>query len=188
MGVWEISQAGAQKKEAAQVVETRKLDFELFDRWVKYMAKLTTKYKNKDAWQAMIKKGGSTQQEAKKLADKFQEELIAAMLEKNEIDSENKVIQAKDLDGTKPKKRTDKPSNFTSFKDFNPGSWLRLKSLPDEQNNFWTEIFQRELKDEEDPNAMPMGNRQGNPGVLLFRGWGLESRIGADAQARIKII
>src|SRR5215813_8545087 len=188
MGVWEVSQTGPQKKEMAQVVEQRKLDYELFDRWIKYMAKPTTKYKNKDAWQAMIKKSGSTQQEAKKLADKFQEEVVAVMLEKNDIDAENKVIQAKDLEGTKPKKRTDKPSNFMSYKDFNPGSWLRLKSLPEEENNFWTEIFQRELKDQEDPNAMPMGNRQGNPGVLLFRGWGLESRIGAEAQARIKNI
>ena len=80
----------------------------------------------------MIKKSGSTQQEAKKLAEKFQEEVVAVMLEKNDIDAENKVIQAKDLEGTKPKKRTDKPSNFMSYKDFNPGSWLRLKSLPDE--------------------------------------------------------
>ncbi|HEY2383773.1 MAG TPA: PSD1 and planctomycete cytochrome C domain-containing protein [Terriglobia bacterium] len=187
MGVWDVTQTGTAKKEIAQVVEQRKLDYELLDRWIKYMAKPTTKYKNKDAWQAMIKKGG-TQQDAKRLADKFQEEVVAAMLEKNDIDGENKVIQAKDLDGTKPKKRTDKPSNFMSFKDFNPGSWLRLKSLPDEQNNFWTEIFQRELKDEEDPNAMPMNGRQGNPGVLLFRGWGLESRIGEEAQARIKNI
>src|SRR5215475_12809995 len=188
MGVWEVSQTGPQKKEMAQVVEQRKLDYELFDRWIKYMAKPTTKYKNKDAWLAMIKKSGGTQQEAKRLSDKFQDEVVAVMLEKNDIDAENKVIQAKDLEGTKPKKRTDKPSNFMSYKDFNPGSWLRLKSLPDEENNFWTEIFQRELKDQEDPNAMPMGNRQGNPGVLLFRGWGLESRIGAEAQARIKNI
>jgi hypothetical protein len=188
MGVWEVTQTGAQKKEMAQVVDQRRLDYELMDRWIKYMAKPTTKYKNKDAWQAMIKKGG-TQQEAKRLADKFQEEVVAAMLEKDEIDQENKVIQAKDLDGTKPKRRTDKPSNFMSYKDFNPGSWLRLKSLPEEQMNFWTEVFQRELKDEEDPNAMmAMGGRQANPGVLLFRGWGLESRIGLEAQARIKNI
>ncbi len=187
MGVWEVTQTGAQKKEMSQVVEQRKLDFELLDKWIKYMAKPTTKYTNKDAWQAMIKKGG-TQQQAKQLADKFQEEVVAVMLEKNEIDAENKVIQAKDLEGNKPKKRTDKPSNFMSYKDFNPGSWLRLMSLSDEKNNFWTEIFQRELKDAEDPNAMPMNGRQGNPGVLLFRGWGLESRIGAEAQARIKNI
>ncbi|MBI2687934.1 MAG: PSD1 domain-containing protein [Acidobacteria bacterium] len=185
--VWEIS--GPQKKKIEQAVEARKLDFELTDRWIKYLAKPTKKYKNKDAWQAMMKKPASTLQEAKKLADKFQEEIIAVLLERNELDAENKVIVAKDLDGTKPKKRTDKPSNFTSFKDFNPGSWLRLKSLPEEDNNFWTEIFQRELQEADDPNAMMMmggGIRQGTPGVLLFRGWGLESRVGSEAQTRLK--
>jgi len=182
--VYEV--AGKPKKEMAQVVEQRKLDYELLDRWVKYMAKPTDKYHNKEAWQAMIKKGG-TPQEAKKLADKLQEEAVAAMLAKADIDAQNKVITDKDLDGTKPKKRTDKPSNFVSNKDFNPGSWLRLLSLPEAQNNFYTEIFQRELKDDEDPNAMMAANaRQGNPGVLLFRGWALQSRIGPEAQARLK--
>ncbi len=183
-GVYEVT--GKPKREMAQVVEQRKLDYELFDRWIKYMAKPTDKYKNKDAWQAMIKKGG-TPQEAKKLADQFQQEAIEAMLAKNDIDAQNKVIADKDIDGTKPKKRTDKPSNFVSNKDFNPGSWLRLLSLPEEQNNFYTEIFQRELKDAEDPNAMmAAGARQGNPGVLLFRGWGLQTRLGPEDQARLK--
>jgi len=187
-GVWEIS--GPQKKKIGEVVESRKLDYELLDRWVQYMAKPTKKYKNKEAWQAMIKKPTSAMPEAKKLADKFQEEIVEAMLEKNEIDQENKVIFAKDLEGTKPKKRTDKPSNFTSFKDFNPGSWLQLKNLPEEQSNFWTEIFQRELPDADDPNAMlAMGNfRMPTPGVLMFRGWALESRSGHEAQAKIKSI
>lgn len=63
------------------------------------------------------------------------------------------------------------------------------KSLPEDQNAFWTEIFQRELKDAEDPAAMmAAGGRMGAPGVLLFRGWGLESRIGAEAQARLKSV
>ncbi len=186
-GVWEVT--GKQKKEMAQVVESRRLDYELLERWIKYMGKPTDKYKNKEAWQAMIKKGGGTQEEAKKLAEKFQEEVVEAMLAKNDIDAENKVLADKDLDGTKPKKRTDKPSNFVSNKDFNPGALIRFKSLPDELNNFYTEIFQRELKDSEDPNAMmAMNGRQGNPGVLLFRGWGLESRVGPEAQARLKSV
>ena len=64
---------------------------------------------------------------------------------------------------------------------------MRLKSLPDDQTNFWTEIFQRELKDSEDPNdMMDMDPRKVSPGVLLFRGWGLESRLGPEAQARLK--
>jgi len=183
-GVYDVS--GKPKKEMAQVVEQRKLDYELLDRWVKYMAKPTDKYHHKDAWQAMIKQGG-TPQEAKKLADKFQEEAVEAMLAKADIDAQNKVIADKDIEGTKPKKRTDKPSNFVSNKDFNPGSWLNLLSLPEQQNNFYTEIFQRELRDSEDPTAMmAMNARQGNPGVLLFRGWGLQSRVGPEAQARLK--
>src|ERR1700734_2109046 len=136
----------------------------------------------------MMKKGG-TPDEAKKLAEKFQDEVVQVMLDRNEIDGENKVIADKDIEGTKAKKRTDKPSNFVSNKDFNPGALLQFKSLPDERSNFWTEIFQRELKDAEDPNAMmAAGARQSNPGVLLFRGWGLESRIGPEAQARVKIL
>jgi hypothetical protein len=183
-GVYEVS--GKPKKEMPQVVEQRKLDYELLERWVKYMAKPTDKYHNKDAWQAMMKKGGAAE-EAKKLGEKFQEEIIQVMLAKNDIDDQNKVIEDKDIEGTKPKKRTDKPSNFVSNKDFNPGSWLRLMSLPDDQNNFYIEIFQRELKDSEDPTAMmAMGMRQSNPGVLLFRGWGLQSRIGPEAQVRLK--
>ena len=150
-GVYEVT--GKPKKEMAQVVEQRKLDYELLDRWIKYMAKTTDKYKCKEPFQAMMKKGG-TPEEAKKLAEKFQEEVMAAMLEKTDIDAQNKVIADKDIEGTKPKKRTDKPSNFVSNRDFNPGSWLRLLSLPEEQNNLWTEIFQRELKDDDDPNVM----------------------------------
>jgi hypothetical protein len=185
-GVAEVS--GKAKKEVASVVEQRRLDYELLERWIKYMAKPTDKYHNKDEWQAMMKKGG-TPDETKKLAEKFQDEIVAVMLEKNEIDGENRVIADKDIEGTKAKKRTDKPSNFVSNKDFNPGALLQFKSLPDEKNNFWTEIFQRELKDAEDPNAMmAAGGRQGNPGVLLFRGWGLESRIGPEGQARLKIV
>src|SRR5215831_4153174 len=183
-GVYEVT--GKPKKEIAQVVEQRRLDYELLERWIKYMAKPTDKYKNKEGWQAMIKKSG-TAEEAKKLAEKFQEEVVAAMLAKNDIDAQNKVIADKDIEGTKPKKRTDKPSNFVSNKDFNPGSWLRLLSLPEEKSNFYIEIFQRELKDAEDPAATMAENaRMGNPGVLLFRGWGLESRIGPEAQARLK--
>ena len=45
--------------------------------------------------------------------------------------------------------------------------------MPEDDNNFWTEIFQRELRDSDDPAAMmAAGGRGGKPGVLLFRGWG----------------
>jgi len=187
MGVWEIT--GKQKKDIAQVVDKRRLDYELLERWIKYMGKPTDKYHNKEEWQALIKKGGGTEQEAKKLADKFQQQIVDVTVAKDAIDEENRVITDKDVDGTKPKKQTDKPSNFVSNKDFNPGALLRLKSLPDDQTNFWTEIFMREIKDTEDANDMnEMDPRKMTPGVLMFRGWGLESRLGPASQARLKML
>ncbi|MEZ5403223.1 MAG: PSD1 and planctomycete cytochrome C domain-containing protein [Bryobacteraceae bacterium] len=187
LAVWEVT--GPQRKKVEDIVEARRLDYEQLDRWIKYMARKTTRYKYKEPWQAMIEGGKSTMPEARKLAAKMQERIVALMLQRNELDAENKVITAKDLDGTKPKRRTDKPSNFVSFKDFNPGSWLQLKGLPEEDNNFWTEIFQREIGENDDPNAMmAMGRRVFKPGVLLYRGWGLESRVGHEAQERLKTL
>ncbi len=186
-GVFDVT--GPRKMEIGNVVESRKLDYEILERWIKYMAKPQKKYPNKDAWQAMMKKPAPAAPEAKKLADKFQEDAVAVLLARNELDAENKVIADKALEGTKPKKRTSKPSNFVTNDDFCPGCGLRLKNLSDEQNNFYTEIFQRELTDAEDPNVMmEMGNRMGKPGVLAFRGWGLESRVGSESQAQLATI
>ncbi|MEP7352557.1 MAG: PSD1 and planctomycete cytochrome C domain-containing protein [Acidobacteriota bacterium] len=183
-GVFDI--AGPQKRDVATVVESRKLDYELMDRWVKYMAKTTDKYKTKDAWQAMMKKGGATAPQAKKLAEEFQAEVMRVMIARHDLDEENDIIYDQSLETTKKKKRANKPNEFKTNDDFCPNCGLRLKNMPESDNNLWTEIFQREIKDAEDPNAMmAAGGRQGNPGVLLFRAWGLESRIGASDQTRM---
>ncbi len=153
------------------------------------MQKPTTKYKNKDEFQAMLKKGSATPAQVKTFAEKFQGEVVEAMLARADLDAQNKVLTDKDLEGTKPKKRTDKPSNFVSNKDFNPGALIRYKTMPEELSNFYNEVFVRELKDSDDPNAMmAAGGRQGNGGVLTFRGWALQSRLGAEPQARVKTI
>jgi mono/diheme cytochrome c family protein len=192
-GVFEV--AGSQKKDMPTVVDARKLDFELLDRWIKYMEKPTDKYKNKEPWQAMMKEaakkpgGPEATKEAKKLADKFQDEVVAVMLARNDLDDENKVIADKAMDGTKKKKRTNKPSDFVTNDDFCPGCGLRLKNMPEADTNFWTEIFQRELRDSDDPVAMmAAGIRNAKPGVLLFRGWGLETRVGGLEQAQLNSV
>lgn len=182
-GVWDV--AGPQKRDRAAVVESRKLDYELLERWIRYMEKTTDKYPQKNDWQAMMKKSNSTAQEAKRLADAFQAEAIRVMIARRDLDEENEIIYAQALETTKKKKRANKPNEFKTDDDFCPNCGLRLKNMPEEENNFWTELFQREIRDNEDPNDMNNMGRQGNPGVLLFRGWGLEARVGADAKARL---
>ena len=178
--VYEVS--GPQKKELSQVVEEKKLDYELLDRWVKYMEKPTTFYPYKKAWQEMMKQPVTTAAQARKLAQQFQEKVIEVMLARNEINDENEVIADKALPTTKKKKRANKPNEFITNDDFCPGCGLQLKTLPEEQTNFYTEIFQRELDSPDDPNVP--GLRQ-KPGVLTFTGWGLEKRAGAESAAML---
>jgi mono/diheme cytochrome c family protein/cytochrome c553 len=52
-GVYEVA---GQKKDAEQVVESRKLDYELLERWITYLEKTTDKYHDKESWQALMKK------------------------------------------------------------------------------------------------------------------------------------
>jgi hypothetical protein len=267
-GVYDVV---ALKRDMETVVENRKLDYELLDRWIKYMEKPTDKYKFKEAWQAMMKRtlaanaagggrggrggngggmsgaapattpppapvtapatktesapavaeatapkppatpaagggfggfggGGGGRRgggggpgggnaEVKKLADEFQENVVKVMLARKDLNEENEVIIAKSLDGTKKKKRANKPNEFVTNDDFCPNCGLRLKNMPEDENNFWTEVFQRELRDSDDPAAMmAMGGRGGKPGVLLFRGWGLESRSGSESQTQMATI
>jgi mono/diheme cytochrome c family protein len=134
--------------------------------------------------------GAGGNAEVKKLADEFQANVVRVMLLRRELDEENAVIKAKSLEGAKPKKRANEPNEFITNDDFCPGCGLRLKNMPEEDGNFWTEIFQREIRDTDDPAAMMAmgGGRGGKSGVLLFRGWGLESRTGATAQTQMASI
>jgi Protein of unknown function (DUF1549)/Protein of unknown function (DUF1553)/Planctomycete cytochrome C len=182
-GVYDVS--GPQKKEMPQVVEDRKLDYELLDRWIKYMDKPTTFYPYKKAWQEMIKRPASTAAQAKRIAQQFQEKVIEVMLAHNEINEENEVIADKALPTAKKKKRANKPNEFITNDDFCPGCGLQLKTLPEEQTNFYTEIFQRELDAGDDPND-PGARRK--PGVLTFTGWALERRVGGESAAMLASI
>src|SRR5580704_10651884 len=197
--VYEIT---GQKKEKDVVVEARKLDYELLERWIAYLGKVTDKYHEKEALQALIKKavpiastsgggrggrGGegknSVNPEVKKAAEEFQANVVKMLLARKELDDENQIITAKSLEGTTKKKRANKPNEFITNDDFCPGCGLRLKNMQEDDAAFWTEIFQRELRDSDDPAAMMAGDaRPPAPGVLLFRGWGLESRVGAEQQ------
>ena len=103
------------------MVESRKLDYEILDRWIKYMDKTTDKYHNKEAWQAMMKKSGGTQAEAKKLADKFQEDVIEVMLAKDDLDAENQSHHRQGRHGHQAEEAHRQAQQLRQNKDFNPG-------------------------------------------------------------------
>jgi mono/diheme cytochrome c family protein len=172
---------GPEKAEVAVVVEKDKLDYELFDRWLRFLEKPPKNYPYLIAWQDMIKRGG-TAAEAKKLAEEFQKTLVGVVFEKHEIKEENEIIVAKALPGTKPKKLANLPNEFVTNDDFCPGCGLELKTLPIEKMNLWVDVFSRDLSENEDPAQMP---EQVKPGLLVFRGWSLQRQLSAERRAYI---
>lgn len=176
---WRVT--GEPKEPVGKVVDQEKLDYEVFDRWIAFLAKPPRFYPYLKDWQEMIK-GGGTAAEAKKLADAFQVLLLEVMFAKKEIDEENEIIRAKALPGTTKKKPANLPSEFITNDDFCPGCGLELKSLPTDQMQFWTDVFRRDLADGFDAaNASDYIK----PGVLMFRGWSLERQLGADRRAHV---
>jgi len=67
--VWRV--AGEPKEDLNDVIEKNKLDYELMQRWIKFVSRPPRYYPYLKDWQAMMAKGG-TATEAKKLADGFQ--------------------------------------------------------------------------------------------------------------------
>lgn len=176
---WRVT--GEPKEDLWRVVGQEKLDFELLDRWLKFLAKPPKFYTHLKAWQEMIASGGTAEQ-AKTLADGFQATLVDVMFEQKEIEEENDVIRAKALPGTKKKRPSNKPNEFVTNDDFCPGCGLELKSLPDERQQLWTDVFSRDLQEGFDPAQDPQNIK---PGLLVFRGWGLERQLTAERQRYI---
>ncbi len=179
VAVWKVT--GEPKEDKAKIVDAERLDYELFDRWIKFLAKPPKFYPYLTKWQAMIAAGG-TAAEAKALADDFQSVILDVMFDRKDIKDENDIIYAKALPGTKKKEPAKLPSDFVTNDDFCPGCGLELKSLPIERNNLWTDVFQRDLADGFDPNQ---ASERPAPGLLAFRGWGLERQLSADRRRYI---
>jgi len=89
---WKVT--GEPKTPKQRVVDSERLDYELFDRWLRFLAKPQTDYKNLTAWQDMIKAGGTAAQ-ARTLAEKFQEELVDVMLAKRAVTGRRDAGQAR---------------------------------------------------------------------------------------------
>ena len=172
---------GEKKEDKVKVVESEKLDFELFDRWLRFLAKPPVYYPYLKPWQEMIAKGG-TKEQAKKLADDFQKQLVDVVLARKDVRAQNEIIAAKALPTNKPKEPANLPNEFITNDDFCPGCGLELKSLPTEQTNLYNDVFQEDL------DAMPAPGQPGKPALLSFRGWGLERQLGPDRRALIEAL
>jgi Protein of unknown function (DUF1549)/Protein of unknown function (DUF1553)/Planctomycete cytochrome C len=176
---WRVT--GEPKEDAAAVATKEKLDYELFQRWLRFLAKPPKFYPYLKKWQEMIKDGGS-EDEAKTLATEFQDLVVEVMFSAREIKEENDIIRAKALPGTKKKDKANLPNEFITNDDFCPGCGLELKSLPGDKAFLYADMFRNDYADSADPaNA----KEDDKPGLFVFRGPGLDRWLGADRRRYI---
>jgi hypothetical protein len=174
--VWSVK--GEPKTDLNDAIERNKLDYELMQRWIRFLERPPRHYPFLKDWQAMMAKGG-TAADAKKLADEFQSLLLDVLAERKALDEENEIILAKANPTTKKKEPLFKPHEFVTNDDFCPGCAVEVKSMPIERTNLWMDVFMRDLDEPDLPGA---ANRF-RPGLLRFTGWGLERQLSAERRA-----
>ena len=163
---------GKPKKTVEEVSSAKRLDPEVLQRWVEYLAK-DHPYPYLKDWKAMIAASDSSEDQAKVLADAFQKVVIRVRASAAEIDEQNEIVRAKN---NVPKRRLidAKPSEFETFDQFCPGCELELKALPTDEAKLYSDIFVSQSGDQDE---------RFKPGVLVFTGWGLTRRLGPQWQA-----
>ena len=103
------------------------------------------------------------------------------LLEERELKKENDIIKAQALPTSKPKKPANKPNEFKTNDDFCPGCGLELRSMTKDRVALFRDVFVVNL---ETDSFVP--GQEPKPGLLRFRGWGLEQRLGDDRRMLIE--
>ena len=171
--VWRVG--GEPKEDLNEAIDKNKLDYELMQRWIRFLARPPRYYPYLKDWQAMMQKGG-TAAEAKKLGDEFQTLLMDILFERKDLKEQNDIIIAKSLPGTKQKEPLFKPNQFVTNDDFCPSCSVETKAATLERTNLWMDVFVRDLDDPMLPGVI----QKFRPGLLAFRGWGLERQMSAE--------
>ncbi len=168
VAAWRVT--GKPKATIDEAAEQDHIDPEMLGRWVKFLAQPPKFYPYLKDWQAMIAAGGKEEDEAKALADAFQDLVLRVETAQRGIKEQNDVIKAKS-DVKKRSRRDALPNEFETDDQFCPGCSLELKTLPTEQASLWVDLFMFSLNSEEDKFT---------PGLFVFYEWGLKRRLNAE--------
>ncbi len=172
MAAWQVT--GKPQLPPAQAASQAKVDLETLERWIRFLGKAPRHYPYLEDWQAMIARGDAEEEEARKLADAFQRLLLEVVAEQERLEERNRRIIARGtpLDDVQS---TAMPNGFKSFFDRHQ---LELETMDRERFNLHTDIFRRDLDNQLD-TFFPA------PGLLRFRGWGLERQLGRVAMDHV---
>jgi mono/diheme cytochrome c family protein len=175
VAAWNV--LGKPKSTIEEAASQAKLDPEVLRRWVDYLKlEKPVQYDYLKDWQAMIAAEGGTEDEAKALAEGFQSQVLRVRQHARIVEEQNDIIKAKN-DVPKFRLHDAKPSEFETDDQFCPGCALELKTIPIEEAKLYSDLFVTRNGDQDTKFV---------PGVLVFTGWDLSSRLGSPLQSYIE--
>jgi Protein of unknown function (DUF1549)/Protein of unknown function (DUF1553)/Planctomycete cytochrome C len=173
VAAWQVT--GEPKKKVSEAAVDQKVDPEMLERWIKFLAKPPKHYPYLKDWQDMVKCGGTLEQ-AQFLADYFQSLALAVADEAVALKEENDIIKAK-ADVKKKPRRDAYPNEFETDDQFCPGCNLELKTMPIDRANLYSDLFRADLDSESDTRP--------DPGLLSLRDWALERHFSAETAEHV---
>jgi mono/diheme cytochrome c family protein len=173
IAAWQVT--GELKKKVSEAAVDQKVDPEMLERWIKFLAKPPKHYPYLRDWQDLVKCGGTLEQ-AQFLADYFQNLVLAVESEAEALKEENDIIKAK-ADVRKKPRRDSYPNEFETDDQFCPGCNLELKTMPIDRANLYSDLFRADLDSESDQRP--------DPGLLSLRDWDLERHFSAETAEHV---
>jgi hypothetical protein len=173
VAAWQVT--GEPKKTVPEAAVEQKVDPEMLERWIKFLARPPKHYSYLRDWQDMVKCGGTLEQ-AQFLADYFQKLVLSVATDAAALKEENDIIKAKA--GVRKKPRRDAyPNEFETNDQFCPGCDLELKTMPIEPTNLYLDLYKGDLESENDQKP--------DPGLLSLQEWALERHFSAEMTEHI---
>ncbi|WP_263352875.1 PSD1 and planctomycete cytochrome C domain-containing protein [Acidicapsa acidisoli] len=175
VAAWNV--LGKPKATVEEAASKAKLDSEVLRRWVDYLTPgKQVQYDYLKDWQAMLAADGGTEDEAKALAESFQRLVLRVRQHDREVEEQNEIVRDKN-DVPRHRVHDAKPSEFETDDQFCPGCALELKTIPIDEAKLYSDLFVTRSGDQETKFV---------PGILVFTGWDLASRLGPIRQAYIE--
>ena len=175
VAAWNV--LGKPKSTVEEASSQAKLDPEVLRRWVDYLTPgKPHQYDYLKDWFVMLASEGGTEDEAKVLADSFQNLVFTVRQHEREVEEQNEIIRDKN-DVPRHRVHDAKPSEFETDDQFCPGCALELKTIPVSEAKLYLDLFVTRSGDQE---------TKFEPGVLVFTGWDLSSRLGTAWQSYIE--
>ena len=178
---WQVT--GEPKKEKAEIIEKEKLDYELFDRWLAFLAAEAHLLSVPEGLAGDDRRGAARRRRPTRWPPRSRTLLVeraargARARRRRTTSSRRGRCRAASRRSPRTCRTSSRPTTTSAR-----AAASSCRSMTKDRTALYRDVFVVDLETDE----LPCRASRPKPGLLRFRGWGLEQRLGADRRALIE--